>query len=87
MWRDIVFQVWNSTVFICADAASAFAVFTSISGSWPSHSDAGSSLMPSMGTLPRCFWKNSSPPTPSGPRTSDTGRPFRCGSRCGAMAS
>ena len=78
------FQVWNSITFICAAAINAWAVGTSSSGPWPSHRP-GRSFTPGIVRTSACFWKNSSPPTPSGARTSEAGRDFRCGSIHSAM--
>ena len=78
------FHVWNSMTFICAAATSACADGISSSASCSAHSP-GSSLTPGIVRTSACFWKNSSWPTPSGARTSDTGRDFRCGNMKSAM--
>ena len=65
-------------VFICAVASSASRVATSIIDACSGQSERLSSVTPGI-FASRCFWKKSSPPVPDGPRTSDTGRPFKCG--------
>jgi hypothetical protein len=76
----VEFQVWNSITFICAALTSASAVGTSSIGGWPGQYAGSSSRRPAMLSLSSCFWKNSSPVMPVGPRTSAIGRPLRCGS-------
>ena len=74
------FQVWNSMTFIWAALTSASALATSSSAGWPGHSAASRGRRPTMLSASSCFWKNSSPAMPVGPRTRETGRPCRCGS-------
>ena len=84
---EVPFQVWNSRVFICAADNRPRAVSIWSSGLWSRSSSGSSSLTPGNSVCCACFWKKSSPPTPSGARTSDTGRPLRCGSIKGATSA
>ena len=72
-----VLSVWNSTTFHCAADSSPCLSTTSSSGGWPIYSAGSSCCMPGNFSVSACFWKNSSPATPVGARTSDTGRFFR----------
>jgi len=83
----VEFHGWNSMTFICAADSSAWASGTVRSGAWPGKSLASSAFSPGMLPASSCFWKNSVPATPSGPRTSASGRPARCGSMRSATLS